>query len=446
MCDPNTSTNASVDVMFERVCFLRAQHEILCDSQNDTSNITCATGLIVRYGNNNYVISRRMPLIGSSEICMYHVHSETGENIVLESRLEIIFQVIEYDLVIMVSPGATKFDGCTGSGADTSAVAPNVDNQYYMVKAALTLPILGLYWSDVKVVRLEIFDETYTPSYILYEIEQMGITTCEDLSGAIIFDTCARTNIVGMITVQKEKLRMLPMITISKIMSDFVKYKQNINKYVATYTLPFKYYCAQTRCTIKENYSKIKKDDVVTAVNDQAIIMNGCKCKVYSPILKTNIPIDIYLNMFASPSVTVTIDRAGEIINKTIKLKKYKSGSIPCTALTHYYPEKKFFPYVRLNDHIIFQLTYETVECYSLHESKNYDNILDHVENGFGENIFIILSNEEIRIGRVDIIRTVGSINGTQIKSLGDIIGAGDHRNCKPNIEYNFFGYEFNII
>ena len=77
--------------------------------QIDNRAIYQTSGLIITLNNKQYVLTTRSRLISCQNIIMYYCHFNDSEPI-FRNNLQIIFQSIEYNIIILGTKGKNKLD------------------------------------------------------------------------------------------------------------------------------------------------------------------------------------------------------------------------------------------------------------------------------------------------------------------------------------------------
>ena len=341
---------------------------------DDDRNVYHAGGTIINCGSKKYVITTRSRLIGCNNLVMYHSYFNEN-NAILRNDLYVIFQSMEYNIIILATIGKTELDLSVSeiiSGeynntmiADSydilnkKLVIPTPRSHYYTTIMDLDLEAKAVKYRvdiyDAKFGKAFVFDQTFLPANYLYEfkIDKNNKTPLFGIYGAVIYNK--KLNLIGMVTeVNNNILYVLPTKVLHKVVYDFINYYDNPGNYHGPRMLPFNF-----RISKKLDIKILKIDSaynkkIMLKENDKILSINGKEVLV----VKKNKNYD-----FEIPNIP------------------YVMPSFPLTSQPYYFP-KSVFPYLNINGIIIVELTHELIDMIVMHDIKLKNNLVaDYLES-----------------------------------------------------------------
>lgn len=231
------------------------------------------TGLICSYGDKKYVLTIRSRMISCKNIVMYHsnfIDEKIDNNIsipVMRNDLEILFQSIENDIIILGSRDKLFLDlnksemmtnhynlshqTIKSYAMDNPAfknIVPTKRSQYYTVIMDVDLEnknneinYLIHMFDDLKYIKSYIDTNTFLPSNFFHRFEFNKISSVQASMGAVIFNR--KKEVIGMIMDVRNQiyLKVLPFVRIRNLVEEFVKYHQQPTSYLGLLGLPINY-------------------------------------------------------------------------------------------------------------------------------------------------------------------------------------------------------------
>ena len=262
-------------------------------------NIYHTTGLIIEYDSKKYVVTIRSNLISCKNIVMYHSYFNDSESI-LKNNLSILFQSIEYNIIILGTIGKNMLDLskskiineknlsnfiCQSYDiCNNNFVIPKKKIEYYTIRMDIDLkPTIINYKTQIyNIFFIEsfIFDETFLPKNFMYKftVDENKIKL-NGMCGSIIFNK--KHELIGIITRIKNKiLYVLPTKMLNKITTDFCKNLSNPTNYTGLLSFSFPY-TINSGIIITENYYLntiagkflIKSNDNIISIGGNDIII-----------------------------------------------------------------------------------------------------------------------------------------------------------------------------
>ncbi len=357
----------------------------------DSRSVYRGTGIIVNYNGKKYVITTRQKIISCKTIAMYHSYFR-GNEPVLRNSLYVIFQSIEYNIIILASENKTELDLSTSeiiSGHYVpAAICPSYDmtndlyvlptkrSQYHTAKMGMDLRSPEIrYCVDIlnlKYISSFIFRESYVPNDLMYKFilkNNDNKSKLVGIYGSIVFNK--KNQMVGMISRLKDnELHILPKFAIMKIFSDFIRYHDIPNQYRGLVHLPFTYFITNSK-KIKISFATINTESSAIQIekNDELITINGSDINiidndacVYDVIQKENIPIDVFIKLHYDAITPIKLQiRRQNILYNVDFYGITENKPLELTNRSYFYPLNSI-PYVNFNGIIMVQLTHELLD------------------------------------------------------------------------------------
>ena len=378
----------------------------------DSRSVYQTSGLIIDCHDKKYVVTTRQRLISCKNIVMYHSYFRGIEEPVMRNDLQIIFQFIEFNIIILTTKDCDELDLAMSeiiSGYyDPKIICPTHDimknhytvptkkSQYHTVRMDIDLNSETINYDvhiyDVKFIKSIIYDKSYVPDTYMYEFALKNIknTKLFGICGAIIFNK--KFQLVGIISQSEGKsIYVLPANTLTRIITDFTKYSNSPDLYNGPALLPFSYDINNDSCCIitenanvhtEQNNKLLKKNDIVISVAGYAVQLQNEKVMIYDNNFKDNIPLDMHisLNFDANMPFNLVIKRKGKTISMDI-FPIHQNKSLALTNMPYFCP-LDIIPYVNINGVIIVQLTHELLDV-TYFNKKILQNIVidDYFEN-----------------------------------------------------------------
>lgn len=354
----------------------------------DNRSVYRTTGLIVNYQSNNYVVTTRSKLISCKNIIMYH-KCFTNTDSILRNDLHIIFQSIEYNILILATKNCDKLDFTTSdiiSGFYDSKivcpsyvipkeafVVPTKRSQYYTVIIDMNLESENINYKvhihNIKFKKSIIYDKSYLPENYMYhfqipnkEYNLLGIY------GAAIYNK--KYQLVGLVTLTEgSKLYVLPTKTLSRVFYDFIDYINKPSEYLGFQNVPFSYdvhnndilnvNIHNTKCN--DLFGITKTDNKLISINNYPIIIKDDKAVIYDNDFADIIPLELFFKLnITNTLIDLCFINDARIINKTINTVIH-SKMLLLTDQPYFYPQV-MIPYVKIKDIIIVKLTHELLD------------------------------------------------------------------------------------
>jgi hypothetical protein len=425
-----------------------------CWRQNDNKSIYHTSGLIISHNKKKYIITTRTKLIGCKNIVMYHCYFHGSEPI-MRNNLQILFQSIEYNIIVLVSENHNVFDlsasEIISGNYDPKIICPSYNiinnifvvptkkSHYYTVRMDLDLESDTINYRvhiyDAKFVKSVIYDKTFVPENYLYdfilqnnesdqfqnnESEQFQNNNqqnmkCSDLvgiCGAVIFNK--KYQLVGIVSKSENKhLYVLPKKALSKIIGDFLEYLDKPNGYYGSLSLPFTYDMSKNNtnliiastCSVNTPSGKklLKINDELISINDNQVIIKNGNILVFDSQYKENIPMDIYLkiNITKDIPIKLVILRRKIFMNINVYGSNVKNQVLLLTNQSHFHPICSI-PYIKISNIIVVQLTHELLDITMTNKIIIKNDIID----AFLENTLDKIDNKLLIIDCLDSVLT----------------------------------------
>lgn len=422
------------------------------------------TGIIVDHNNKKFVITTRTSLISCQNIIIYHGCTKNIRNI-MKNELEIKFQSIEHNIIILVTKNCYEFDPNKSETlysdnenmyewssvnlCDNLFPVPTVRSKYFSIRINIGFTLdkasFCVQIDNVKYLNSFVYDESYLPDDYLYKYSLENTDNClKGINGAFIFNK--KNKLVGMVTKSiNNMLYVLPKKSMSKIFLDFIDYLDTPLEYHGLLSLPFKYQVNNNHVIIISNsnvrtsdgFIGVKKNDQVVSINDKNIFVKSKIAVIFDDDYQNNVPLHIYLKYAINKTpINMKILRRKKIVNLSIYGSNNISDDIPLTNQPFFSPII-YIPYVRLETIIICQLSHELMDICAYHSFFIRNDVInDYFEsnNTVPKNIFLVIdclddviakkfSLPQLKINNVKTTLycpVVTTINGNIISNLSD--------------------------
>jgi hypothetical protein len=432
-------------------------------SSNEKNGYCRACGLIISHGEEKYVVSHRGSFQCCKEINMYYPcydACDTEPYAAIRNRLEILFQTVEFDLIIFGTYECSKLDitkskpvyydrkldmceinrSCPSFSIDQcSFIVPNKLSTYYLIKF-IGLPCEdGRYYNKL-FFRTRVYETKYIGIYqgydctvalrdaFLYHFRISYDRKLEDsiFHGSAIYDN--EHHLIGICCgYEDHDLAVLPLKAIYKVCNDFFNYRNRQDQYCGFLIFPdFKYQtihtnrkCGNRAIEILSNIqasangrrNDITKGDIILGKGDIILGIDGMSLKICEEeffIHDDQCDVDLPPNKYAIMNFES---------NKPIYLKVLKSGkieyykingvptmrnlyNIPLTIYP-YFGTKKDNLFVRIKGITITVLTAELLMSLVCNDYKPYNRFINgHCDGDDQSNSYLIIvtcTNKSLR-------------------------------------------------
>lgn len=421
----------------------------------DNRKIYCTSGLIISHNGFRYVITTRSKLISCKNIVMYHRYFRESDPI-MRNDLRILFQSIEYNIIILVTHGDNKFDPLRSDiiSGDyhpklmcpsytipiNKFIVPTKRSHYYTVKTDMDLVSDTINYDvhiyDAKFIKSVVYNKSYLFDNYMHEYQVITPKTTNEpnllgICGATIFNK--KMQLMGIVSMSEmNKLWIIPTKILSKVVYDFLNVMDNAQAYTGTLSLPFLYKIHGTSvklisdCTMDiENQETIllKKNDILLKINNKPIVCQQKQAFVFDDDFKDNIPIDIYLRIHCRILVPVIIEiKRRSYIFQCAVLPSQIKQLLCFTNQPILYPGP-VIPFVNISGIIIAQITHELLDITISNDiilyNENIINFMDGTDNQFNHLLMIIdcLDNTLAEKYNLPQMKLINSPNGKKRKA-----------------------------
>lgn len=419
---------------------------------SDDRTMYHTTGLVVECHGKKYVITTRSRMSSCQNLVAYH-NSFSEREVMTRHHLSILFQSIEFNVLILGSVGKPEFDmelGQVISGPDQNQISKPL--AYDILGSTLVLPAKPkgkrkVYYTvrmnvdlesdrydtilySVKFIRSIIHSKTYLPPNFMYEFELIkdkdeGEGSLTGICGSVIFNKVNNRHLlVGIISgCMGDELLVLPTRVLAKVVNDFVRYIDRPEDYAGMISIPI-----NPNLKIKCKYGPLNPDDKLLTVNGQKIWVEASTPMINDPIYNSNIPLEIYLRVCSGPTIDLSISRSGQVIHYSIS--NCGGHESVLTAQPSFFPENAI-PYAKFGPVIICQLTHELIDITSMHKIKLGSDIVDEfIDSNLNQKLFVVIDCEkemgtkynlpQLEPGKKLRIASVSKVNNRQPQSLED--------------------------
>lgn len=418
----------------------------------DNRNVYHTTGLIIENQGCKYVVTTRSQLIHCRHIVMYYssfdgaVVSISGKNTifnttVLRNDLRILFQSIEFNIIILGTKDKTFLDLSAselilGDQLPSHVHAHQLENYMIVPKKSTTYHTalmnmdLDSHYTNfethiyhAKFVKSFINDETYLPSNYFYQFKLSNIDEANKenlvgINGAMVFNK--QHQVIGMVSSSRGKyLEVLPYKALAKIVRDF--FTTNQDNYSGLYILPIipkimvfetdkkKDYqppgCSsrstsnvESKLMIEKSYLTkdsqplLRENDEIIQVNGLPILLENDSIKIWDSDYKDHLPLDLYLRLNLTKDTTIKMLVRGSRKNPRIKgngepnlfeLSDIKGSPLnhfifPISSRPYFYPTNSI-SYSNIRGLIITELTHELIDICACHQIVLTNDIIEMI-------------------------------------------------------------------
>ena len=370
------------------------------------------SGLIISCAGKKYVLTTRSRIISCKNIVMYHGYFDEL-NPIMYNTLEILYQSIEYNIIILGTTNKTELDLSASeliSGnydpkhlhpsydiANLNPVIPSKRATYHTANMNINLDSDALdYKVNIYVAKFKksmVYDKSYVPDNYMYQfnLETNKNNLC-GLCGAIIFNK--KHQLIGMISkIKSKKLFVLPTKVLFRVVHDFINYLDRPNEYQGLLTLPFDWEVSKkfqvklvssTAINTSTGKKILKKKDKIISIDGKEIITADEKMEIFDSDYKNNIPLDIYLrqNIKQDIPINVVVMKKQELVEYAIFGESWNQLNFSLTDQPYFFP-KHHVPYVNIGNLIIVQLTHELLDITMLNKIILKNHVIEVlIENG----------------------------------------------------------------
>ena len=358
----------------------------------DSRSIYHTSGLIIEYDGKKYVVTTRERLISCKNIVMYHSYFR-GTEPVMRNDLQILFQCIEYNLIILGTKDRSELDLSMSEvilgDYEAKAVCPSYDacnkkfvvptkkSHYYTVRMDMDLKSETINYKvhiyDAKFMKSTIYDMSFVPENYMYNftIINTGDTKFIGICGAIIFNK--KHQLVGMVTKSKgNDLYVLPTKALTKILINFGENLLHPTNYNGLLSIPIMYKSDKKIPRISEDCVletttgsiKLSKNDKIISIDNNNVIVESDQVKVFDNDYRDNIPLDIYLRLNtaadAKNPTNIVLYHKKQAIDINV-LGSKESHEMTITNQSSFFPAEPI-PYINFKGMIIVELTQELLD------------------------------------------------------------------------------------
>jgi len=413
-------------------------------------------GLIVQYNSNTYILSSRSIFLKCKSIVMYHCrYGKYGKVSVYRQPLQILFQMAEYDIIILGSIGMKSFDVSKSeimSGVKTQEIvdpylmtdrqASIKDDNYHMMMIYLEINPKNVKY-DFNMYQLSyktstILDQSFV-SVFVHTFEIIKSTVHDAIWGSIIYNR--QHEMVGMVTgiENDHSVFVLPYRTIYTTIENFVQNIDQVDQYSGLLNIPLRLAIvdsqivstAQVTLRTTNGNKNIKKNDQIMTINKQKVEIQKDQILIRDEQLCSYVPLTVFFNqnLKKKQPMNIAICRNKKNISLDAYGRKMKDTILPITDVPYYFPTGTI-PYVNLNGLIMVQLTHELLGIVLMNNIK-YTNMID---TQYSQKV-IILDCLDKRINKKTSIKfssmtrmtefyTVATVNGIECPTLRNVIDA----------------------
>ena len=460
--------------------------------QNDDRMIYHTSGLIICCSGKKYIMTTRTRLISCKNIVMYHCYFR-GTEPVMRNNLRILFQSIDYNIIILGTIGTNELDLtkseiissdceqkyiCPFNDIDKNDfIIPTKKSNYYTIRMDMDLDSdtinFPVHIYAVKYIQPIIYDKTFVPrNYIYNFIIKNNNCDLVGICGAIIFNK--KHQLIGMISrTEKKNLFVLPTKVLVKIVKDFSQNLDEPDKYTGPLILPFNYKLSKNNdviiasdCLVETTNGDtkiLKKYDKLISINGNYIFVRDKNAVVFDDHYKENVPLDIYikLNISNHTLINLVLTRKKIFMNVILHGIRARDPIISLTNQPYFYPSTSI-PYKMIGSLIIVELTHELFDITMLNKIilKNntiddfFENSLDKIDKRLiiidcldsqmtkKYNLPQILTNKKQTI----ICPTVLMVNGKNVYILNDLEDSNEIISINTVVAKTNNGDEFKIV
>lgn len=369
---------------------------------------TC--GIIIKYNNTQYIIASRNKIIYMKKItCYFPMATSDGKIVICKTMLDILYQSIEYDIVILVTRGLDYFntndlsfiightnDQIVINGFDVNNIVYNTDFTnmlavYVDISYEKNIDITQTLELIIRSEFVEYIDGYIPRNHIICYHNDLFVNN-NNFGCQIIVDRDMNPHgfIVNDIEYNAINITAISMIHVELVMKclydELLGY--NIFDYNGIACLPFEYnyklysnnnelrITKQTLIRCGDKNKKLFINDIIISINNLPIIITDNKPSVYDNRLDKYVRIEIYISSTLTPhsELQLHIKRKNNNINLIcypIKIKRF-----PLSSINNFRPDN-IIPYLIINDLVIVSLSHELLAMFYY----NLINIADHFIN-----------------------------------------------------------------
>ncbi|BCS83193.1 hypothetical protein QLL95_gp0930 [Cotonvirus japonicus] len=414
----------------------------------DNRSLYKTTGLILEYDNKKYIVTTREKIISCDTILAYHLIKKN--NTITKTILHILFQSIEFNLIILGTVGFDSFDTesstiISGSGSNKfknqdintiKHIIPTKRSQYNVIKIDIDLhdDIIksNVHIFDVKYVKSCIYDKTFLPRRYVYKFKlQSSSNKLVGIVGSSIFTK--KNKIIGIVFfAKKNNLYVIPLSIIKINFEDFINNSSNTDNYKGFPIFPYEHdihkYMILKNINPQSNKQKKlqnitpKNGDIVLAINGNNIIIENNDACIYDDNYKKYIPFDIFfmINIRNTDTFDLLIRRKMKTFLVTSKINH--SGNLLLTDLQYFYP-KIFLPFKIIKNFVVAKLTHELLNTFAMNKIPFNDSLINLLTDKQQKLLIVdYLDHKFIDKFKIDGVNTILlQINDTKVFDLSDI-------------------------
>jgi len=420
------------------------------------------TGLLIRHNHKTYVVTTRSKIISCQNIVMF-CNCCADEQQVMNCRLHVLFQMIEYDLVIM-EPILTERVSNENFPLGLTINEYTVLSEILKSKCvAIRINIRAEIGEPDKIQDLVDYQihihpisylttandyATYLPPILKYQFTfddehdpHIANTKLNGIIGSVVFDD--NSNLIGIIhKIHSETIFVIPSHYLQRAVSNFTMFLTKPNEFFGPLTLPLDLKVVGNdvliNSSLKINTSDgtklLKKNDKLLKLNDNLI---SPQLTVWSEHLETELPLDIYLRTELKYQTMgkLLIDRNGKQIIMNFVGVPAQKFIFPLTAQPYFGPESGVL-HINIRGLIVTLFTHELIDILisygkspsnqvidsffvnGISTHKHYLLVIDCINDNLTESYQLpVLKSKSKGLG----IPIVKKVNSRKVKTLADI-------------------------
>jgi hypothetical protein len=417
------------------------------------------TGYLFEAEGKCYLMTIRSKMISCRNLSMKYYVIWNNNEILYSNQLQIIFQMIEYDIIICTTKNRDTIDFSESvvEMSKTSIesqvpfpeikqlnkpIIPTKRSKYIVIKPdySSTEKEFTVNMFQVKYFQTKIEKSNYTPPILVYcyklvvPIENNKLI---GINGACV--TNVNGEIVGLVyqITPEHNIHVLPTKTIRNIVHYFSYGMNNQLQFdgLLSLDLPLRVN-SKNNIVAKMDKSCIQKNDKIKSINGMVPFIEKKKIFMHDNDLKINLPWDIYwtMNLDKNQSVSVSVERTSGKSKKTKFDAKLTGIPInkqifPITSQPYFYPID-MIPHINLQGIIIVDFTHELLDIMACNDINLQHDIINNFLNSdddqFNQNMLVIdcLDNELAKKYSLPVLKNktdcmlVKSINGVEFKTV----------------------------
>src|SRR5579872_3838373 len=292
------------------------------EKRGDKKTESCfqTTGLFVGYGDKRYILSSRKPLIGYRQ---HMVVYRCGHNI-WTSKLRMLYQMIEYNVIVFGTDGLTCFDHTKSNMIISDGSSLDTNSQIQLYEFPIKSPILKppkkyqivrnehqidtefnfqVHLYPITYIESKPNDQTYVPFNYVHLFKIKCEEEIRDLIGSFVITK--KKHIVGVVSeVKGDIIYVDPVRYLENGLKIWSKYGPDDKISYGAISDIFGFGSQLNLCTRaqrvltsvnSETVTKlIKKDDVLLEVNGMKVSIDQTTLVIYDVNLNQLIPLSIY--------------------------------------------------------------------------------------------------------------------------------------------------------